>query len=113
MLIAYIAHPIRGDVEKNLESIRRIVRRINLMEPDVVPFAPYYLDCHALDDNVPEERARGIRNDREFFDRKLIDELRCYGPEITVGMQHEIDLAAERGIPVRYFLDDKRGRRSN
>jgi hypothetical protein len=30
MTIAYIAHPISGDVEANLADICRIVRKINL-----------------------------------------------------------------------------------
>ena len=100
MRIAYIAHPIGGDVENNLEKIREIVRRINLEEPEVVPFAPYWLDCHALDDNCPVERARGIKNDQEIMERGFIDEVRLYGNRISTGMSHEVDLAIELGIKV-------------
>lgn len=100
MKIAYIAHPIGGDVEANLERIRKIVREINLYFPEVVPFAPYWLDCHALDDNIPEERERGIKNDKELFNRGFIDELWLYGPKISGGMKAEIQLAKDLGIPV-------------
>lgn len=100
MRIAYIAHPISGDIAGNLEKIRQIVRAINLNEPDVVPFAPYWLDCHALDDNVPEERERGIKNDHELFSRGFIDELRLYGDRISFGMQEEVKQAILYKIPV-------------
>ena len=100
MKIAYIAHPIGGDVKGNLEKIRKIVRKINLEELNVVPFAPYWLDCHALDDNVSAERYRGIRNDIELIKRGFVDEVRLYGDKISRGMRAEVELANELGIPV-------------
>lgn len=100
MKIAYIAHQVGGDIEGNLEKIKAIVRHINLTEPDTVPFAPYWLDCHALDDNHPFERERGIKNDHEYFARKTFDELRLYGNRISVGMRAEIELARKYDIPV-------------
>lgn len=56
MKIVYIAHPISGNIKSNLESIRQIVREINLYNDDVVPFAPYWLDCHALNDDTPARK---------------------------------------------------------
>jgi hypothetical protein len=100
MRIVYIAHPISGDVKGNLEKIRLILRYINLNMPDVVPFAPYWIDCHALDDTVPAERERGIKNDHEFLTRGFIDEMWLYGDRISNGMSHEIALAEKQGIPV-------------
>ena len=102
MTIAYIAHPFSGDVKGNLKKIREIIRNINLTEPDVVPFAPYYADCVAMDDNNPAERERGIRNDQEFFKRGYIDELRVYGPHVSRGMQAEIELANKYHIQIIY-----------
>ena len=100
MKIAYIAHPIGGNVEVNLKRIRKIAREINLHEPSTVPFAPYYLDCVSLDDSNPSERERGIKNDIELMNRGFIDEVRLYGHKISVGMSHEIELAHELGIKV-------------
>lgn len=100
MKIAYIAHPISGDIEGNLKKIRAINRTINLEEPDVVPFAPYYLDCVSLDDNVLEERERGIKNDIELMKRGFIDELRLYGDRISNGMLAEIKMALKFNVPV-------------
>lgn len=107
MRICYICHPISGDVEGNLAKIRRIVRGINLSEPDVVPFVPYYADCVSLNDTDPTHRERGIRNDIEFFRRRSFDELWVYGDRISKGMLAEINLADEHGIPVVYMRDLK------
>ena len=102
MKVVYIAHPISGDIKGNLEKIRLIVREINLTLPDVVPFAPYWLDSHALDDTVPSERERGIANDHELFKRGFIDELWVCG-RVSTGVAAEISIAEELGIPVIYM----------
>lgn len=100
MIIAYICHPIAGDVSENLMRIREIVRKINLTELDVVPFVPYYSDARAMDDNVIPERRRAIKNTEEIFRRGIIDEVRLYGPRISAGMDNEIRLALQLGIKV-------------
>ena len=100
MKIIYIAHPISGDIIGNLFEVRQIVRHINLTEPDVVPFAHYFVDCHALDDNIPEERQRGIENDIALLSAGFINEMWLYGDRISNGMRHEIELARKLGIPV-------------
>jgi len=100
MKVVYIAHPISGDIEGNLKSIRKIVKHINLSDSSVVPFVPYYVDVVSMDDNYPKNRKRGIQNDKELFSRKVIDEVWLYGDYISRGMQQEIKLAKELGIPV-------------
>jgi hypothetical protein len=100
MKIVYIAHPISGDIIGNLEKIRQIVRRINIECRDTVPFAPYWLDCHAMDDMILEERLRGIQNDHEYFHRRVMDEVWLCGDRISTGMQAEKELAEQLGIPV-------------
>lgn len=100
MKIVYIAHPISGDIKGNIQRILTIVRQINLEHKDVIPFAHYLVDCQALDDDIPEERQRGIANDTELFKRKFIDELWLYGDKISNGMRAEINLCMELGIPV-------------
>ena len=100
MKFAYIAHPVSGNIEDNLDAIKLIVRHINLTEPDVVPFAHYVVDCESLDDDIPEERARGIKNDIALFRAGFITELRLYGNRISHGMAAEIALAHELGIKV-------------
>lgn len=100
MKIIYIAHPISGDIEANLADLRRIIRRINMEYADVVPLAPYYADIVSLDDNIPEERERGIKNDTALLERGFIDELWLTGPRISFGMSCEKTLAEKQGIPI-------------
>lgn len=100
MKIVYIAHPISGDIEGNLKKILTIVREINITESDVLPFAHYWVDCHALDDTIPEERERGIKNDITLLKAGFINELWLYGDRISNGMKHEIDLARLLSIPI-------------
>ena len=100
MKIVYIAHPISGDIDANLDRIKDIVRYINLTEPDIVPFAHYIVDCYSLDDTVPEERERGIKNDIALLRAGFIDEMWLFGDRISNGMKNEIKLAKELGIKV-------------
>lgn len=100
MRIIYIAHPISGDIQGNLNKVLEIVRELNLTEDEIVPFAPYWMDCHALDDNDPVQRERGIKNDHALFNKKFIDEVWLYGDRISNGMKAEIELARSLGIPV-------------
>jgi hypothetical protein len=106
MKIAYICHPIAGDVHGNIEKILNIIKDINLTRDNVVPFAPYIPDILALDDNIPEQRDRGIKNDIALLRCGFVDELWVYGPRISGGMQAEIDLAYELGISIR-VMDPK------
>lgn len=108
MKVAYIAHPISGDVKGNLKLIESIGRKINIEEPDTVPFAPYFFDCHCLDDDIHKERVRGILNNRELFKKGFIDELRLYGNRISSGMMHEISLAKELGIEIKPMTEETR-----
>ena len=101
MKVAYIAHPIGGDVKGNLEKVKEIGRQININESDTVPFAPYFFDCHTLNDNIPEERESGIKNDIALIKAGFIDEVRLYGDRISTGMGHEINLAIQLGIEVK------------
>lgn len=100
MKIVYIAHPISGDIKGNLEKIRLLVRHINLTQLDIVPFAPYWLDCHALNDNIPQERERGIKNDTTLLQAGFINELWLCGDRLSNGMIAEKNIADRLGIKV-------------
>lgn len=100
MKVCYIAHPISGNIEENLADIRRIVRRINLEQPDIVPFVPYYVDIVSLNDDVPAERERGIKNDVHIMTSGLVDEVWLTGTKISYGMKCEEAVANGLKIPV-------------
>ena len=103
-MIVYIAHrisaPTREGIEANLADIRRIVRRINMEQMDIVPFVPYYCDIVSMDDNVPAERERGIWNDTEILRSGIVDQLWLTGDSISTGMTTEAEMSEILGIPV-------------
>lgn len=100
MKTVYIAHPIKGS-KANIGKVIDIIRKINLEEPDVHPFAPYLCDLMALQDDKLEERERGMQNNYHIFKSGIIDELRLYGDRISTGMLREVVWAWELDISVR------------
>ncbi len=98
--VVYISHPIKGDERENLKKIREIGRQMNMEEPNTVPFAPYYFDLHVLNDNVDEEREKGLNNNLHLISKGFIDEMRLYGDCISEGMRLEIKAAVSAGIPI-------------
>jgi hypothetical protein len=67
---------------------------------------PYLADLYALNDDIPSERERGIKNDINLLKAGFIDELRLYGNRISNGMQAEIEIAEEMNIPVVSMSDE-------
>lgn len=98
MKVVYIAHPIKGSVDLNIELIKNILKKINHKETDVCPIAPYV--GNGLDDNIPYQRERGIKNNIELIGRGFIDEMWMYGMRLSDGMKQEILLAMKHGIKV-------------
>jgi len=101
MRVVYIAHPIAGDVDKNIERIETIIRALNLSFDTIFPYAHYVIECRTLRDSIVSERDRGIKNNSEVFKRKFIDELWLYGPTISPGMVTEVKWALKYGIPIK------------
>jgi hypothetical protein len=106
--IAYIAHPVGGDVKGNIKKILQIVRSINLSEPSVIPFVPYMSDIMAMNDDQPEERKRGLSNDFYIIQSGIVDELRLYGSGISKGMAQEIFHAFSAQVPIKAMTDGTR-----
>jgi len=104
MIIAFIAHPIGNDLQGNIEKIKAIGREINLNEPNVIPFAPYFFDLHNLFDGTDHERQIGMENNAIYFERKIVDELRLYGSFISKGMRAEIKLAEKYDILIKNYI---------
>ena len=104
MKIIYLAHPIgaptKEGIEANLADLRRIVRFINLNYHDVVPFVPYYADIVSMDDNIPTEREKGIKNDKSILESGIVNELWLTGDRISDGMIAEQHIAWIEMIPV-------------
>ena len=92
--IIYIAHKIAGDIQNNINKVLAIVKELNLSDPTIVPFAPYIVDLQALDDTIPEQRKRGMANNKAYFESGMIDELWIYS-EVSAGIKQEIEWASK------------------
>lgn len=101
MQIVYIAHPIGGDVARNVALVEDRCRLIYQDKPDVIPLAPYLMALRYLNDAVPEDRLRGTAGNKEFFDRKVMDEVWLFGDRISHGMWEEVLWSRSLGIRVR------------
>ena len=95
--VVYIASPLSGDVEQNLQFARQACRYA--ISQGVTPFAPRLLYTQMLDDSAPEERQLGIAMGNRML--KRCDELWLCGDRISPGMTGEKELAERFGIPVR------------
>lgn len=96
--IVYIAHPISGNYLTNMDNIMDIYTEIVRTHSDVIPFVPYFITVQALNDLDPKDREIGFEHNKEFFQRKMIDELWFYG--LSKGVETEIAWANEFGIKV-------------
>jgi hypothetical protein len=101
--LVYVAHPIAGDIEGNIECVIGICSEIHKSESGVIPFAPYIVALQYLDDTVSAERELGMSANYEHFKRGNFDELWLAGPIISSGMKAEIECAREYGIPVKCY----------
>ncbi len=95
--LIYIASPLSGDVQRNLDFARRACRYA--IAQGATPFAPHLLYPQMLDDNDPAERQLGIDMGNQML--KLCQELWLCGDRVSTGMADEWKTAKELGIPVR------------
>lgn len=93
----YIAHPISGDVNRNLMRAKMWFRWAALSKA-AVPVAPYISCVWALDDNDPDERLVGMAISSRVS--KMCDELWLCGEEISEGMRKERQIFEKRDKPV-------------
>lgn len=98
MKTVFIGHPIGGDIKGNAQKVLKICAEVHTK--DVIPVAPYLISLQYLNDEVIEDRELGMEANHECFRRRYVDELWLFGDRISSGMQKEVQLAKEMGIPV-------------
>lgn len=100
--LVYIAHRInegtRESIEKNIRNVKRVMSEVHTS--NVIPMAPYLTAFEYLNDNVPEERRKGMDANKLYFERRIMDETWLCGPAISRGMTEEIKLSLSHEIPV-------------
>lgn len=99
MKLVYIAHPLAGDVQENLELAGKWVRWAS-RQPGIVPIAPYFQSVVAFSESNPEEREEGFQHGLKVL--QYCQELWICGETISRGMQRELYSAQGWRIPVIY-----------
>lgn len=103
----FVCSPYRGNIEKNTKRAAFVARVI--CNCGYIPVVPHLYFPQFLDDKDQFERIRGIEFGIELM--KECDQLWLLGPEITKGMEYELEVAKEIRIPV--ILHDEELRRLN
>ena len=78
---------VRGDIEGNRKKAEGYCREV--VDRGYIPIAPHVYFTRFLNEEVEEERAKGMELGLELM--KFCDELWIFGGVITEGMQREID----------------------
>jgi len=94
----YVAHPLRGDVPRNLVRVRELCRLISAQFDNVVPICPI-LTFSFLNDNNPQERERAMMYSLRLL--SACDELWLAGKwQKSEGCRVELLYAQAVGKPV-------------
>ena len=92
--LVYICSPYRGEVERNLQYAKELTRIA--LENNFVPITPHLYLTQAVNDEVPEEREKGMAAGKELLKHcKYILIGSRYG--LSEGMLEEIELALQYG----------------
>lgn len=92
--LVYICSPYRGEVERNLQYARELTRIA--LDNDFAPITPHLYLTQAVNDEVSEEREKGMMAGKELLKNcKYILIGGKYG--LSEGMLEEIELAQRYG----------------
>jgi hypothetical protein len=101
--LAWMAHPLSGDIPGNLARAERWMKWLLATFPDVDIVADWILWCRVLDDTNPVDRERGLRFDEEIISR--MDDFIIVGCSISGGVDRETDIALESGVRVVNLIE--------
>ncbi len=92
----FIAHPVSGDVENNIQKIITICS--NIHSAKIIPVFPSLLSRNYLSESE-EDRIIKKNTIEEYFKRGFIDEIWYYNDSLSSGMKNEVDLGLKYGVP--------------
>lgn len=101
--IAWMAHPLSGDIAGNLARAERWLKWLLATFPDVDFVADWILYCRVLDDTNPVDRERGLQMDEEMISR--CDDYVMVGGRVSSGMERERVMAEESGVRIINLID--------
>lgn len=102
----YMAHPVGGDVELNIERAKAWLKHLEASNPWVVFVAQWITGVELWDDADPVQRAHGLK--RCFAQVERCDELWLVGPRVSAGMYLEQLWAQQFGVAVVNFTGEGR-----
>lgn len=106
-MLVYVCSALKGvpgindNVAENIENTRRYCKYV--VDKGLIPVAPHLLFPQFLDDNVPSERAQGLKCGIGLL--LCCGEMWVFGETLSDGMRFEIQKAQECGIPITYQGD--------
>lgn len=92
----YICAPLCGDIERNIENVKRYTRYALLC--GTAPVVPHYYAL-SLDDNNETEREIGMTAGLAML--WFCDEMWIFSDEITKGMESELRFCRNLYIPMK------------
>ena len=103
----YVCSPLKAygynTITYNILKAKEYCRFV-AMETGNIPIAPHIYCTEFLKDDIPEERELGMNMGLELL--MSCRELWVFGDHISDGMAREIELAATKQMPVKFFTGD-------
>ena len=96
----YICAPLGGNIERNLEDVKRYTKYA--LKCGAAPVVPHF-SALCLDDNIPKEREIGMAAGLSLL--WFCDEMWVFGDEVTKGMANEIQFCKNLNIRICYMKD--------
>ena len=82
MKMVYLASPLRGDYERNINKAVEYSRLVS--ECGLLPLAPHIIFSQWCNDTIPEQREQGLKLGLSLLEK--CDEMWVMGREISQGM---------------------------
>lgn len=101
--IIFVSTPYTGDIEANITFARQAC--YYAICQGHTPIAPHLIYPGIIPDDDPAWRQVGIDMGCDFL--AICDEIWLCGPCVSTGMQIELDLAEDLGLPVRQVSSEK------
>ena len=101
----YVASPLRGDVQRNINQAANYCRFV--VSKGFIPIAPHIYFTRFLNDEIEKEREIGMLLGKEIL--RKCNELWVFmqNGKTSSGMREEVTEAQKLGIAIRYFNDGK------
>lgn len=103
MKLVFLAHPVSGDIEGNMKSMKQWARLA--VQEGLVPMAPYFLLTQILDDQIAEERGLGMMMGQAVIE--ICDLVWVCGEHVTAGMTSDLRKARAWNVRVIYKADSE------